>query len=176
MKKSFVLQKIVFILFILFAVVSILFALGFMTNYQDFQYLFDVRNQPLYDFHHNVLIPFNNFIFYASVIGIIMIIVIFIAKINKQIPKLYNLCLGVVAIIPLLVTAIYGLTKLPEIKSIYLCLDFSYVAEEIYAEYIPSTLAFDLGNIFYIISLAFIAIYLAVLISNYFIRRNRENV
>ena len=99
MKKNLIFQKVMFALFILFVVVSFIYTLGFMTEYQDFQYLFDPANKPLYNFHHEELIPFNNVIFYVSVIGVIMIIVVFIAKLNKVLPKLLNLILGIVAIL-----------------------------------------------------------------------------
>ena len=176
MKKKLIFQKVMFALFILFVVVSFIYTLGFMTEYQDFQYLFDSANKPLYNFHHEELIPFNNVIFYVSVIGVIMIIVVFIAKLNKVLPKLLNLILGIVAILPLLLTSIYSILELPGIKDTYNTLDFSHVAEEIYDEYNPSTFAFDFGYIFYIISLVFVVIYLITIITNYIVRRRIENV
>ena len=170
MKKNLIFQKVMFALFILFVVVSFIYTLGFMTDYQDFQYLSDKANKPLYNFHHEELIPFNNVIFYVSVIGVIMIIVVFIAKLNKVLPKLLNLILGIVAILPLLLTSIYSILELPGIKDTYNTLDFSHVAEKIYAEYNPSTFAF------YIISLVFVVIYLITIITNYIVRRRIENV
>lgn len=173
MRKMFVLQKVMFVLFILLMVASFIYTLGFMTDYKDFQYLFKPVNQPLYEFHHEVLIPFNNTIFYISVIGVIMIIVVFIAKLNKLLPSAVNLCLGVIANIPLILTSIYSLSKLNGIKAEYNGLDFSNVQSETYSEYIPTTLAFDLGNTLYLIGIIFSILFIVVMVINFLIRRSK---
>ena len=99
-----------------------------------------------------------------------------ILSFNGNTLKLFTLILGIVAILPLLLTSIYSILELPGIKDTYNTLDFSHVAEEIYDEYNPSTFAFDFGYIFYIISLVFVVIYLITIITNYIVRRRIENV
>ncbi len=177
MKKYLIIQKIMFTIFILAAVSIFIYALGFMTNYEAFQYIGYVysANEPLYNFHHNVLIPFNNVIFYVSVVGLIMIIVIFAAKLNKYLPDKINLIMGLIATIPLLFCSLYGLLNLSSMKSEYNTFDFSYVATELYAEYTPSTLAFDIGNILYVLVLVLMLIYILSLVFSYIYRKRVEN-
>lgn len=175
MKKELCLQKIMFIVFILTAVAVFIYSLGFMTNYEAFQYLETANNRLVADFHHEKLIPFNNQIFYLSLIGIIMIVVIFISKINKvAVKKVLNYLLALICSVPIIIVSVLGLIQLPGLKTEYNGLDFSYVSGEIYAEYNPSTLAFDIGNVLYVITLILMIIYVVLLTILYF--KNKKKV
>ncbi len=174
MKKELYLQKIMFIVFILSAIAVFIYALGFMTNYEAFQYLESRNNVLVATFHHEKLIPFNNQIFYGSLISVIMIVVIFISKMNKRlVNKVLSYILALICAIPVIVVSILGLMQLPGLKTEYNNLDFSYVSEEIYATYNPSTLAFDIGNVLYVITLILMIAYVVLLSIIYF--KNKKN-
>lgn len=166
MKKLLSIQKIMFVVYIISMILILIYSLGFMTSYSDFQYLAYRENKVLYDFHHNTLIPYNNVVFNLAIVSIITIICLFICKINKQIPKIWQASLGTVITIPTIISCIYSIIKLPGIKKQYNSFDFSNVEAETYNVYNPSTFAFDFGMVLSIIVLVMMIIYIAVIITN----------
>lgn len=175
MKKLLTIQKVLFVLFIVSSIAFVIYSLGFMTEYEDFMYLSYRENQPLYEFHQETLLPFNNLIFYLSIVGVVFIILIFVAKLKVNMPKVWQLIAGVVATIPAIVGSIYSMANLSTIKSEYLTFDFSHVAEETYQEYKVSTLAFDIGNILFPIILIVMVLFIVILAVNCSMRKSYEH-
>ena len=173
-KRMLVLQKVMFGLFILTVICCFVYSLGFMTQYRELQYLSKPVNKVLYNFHHEVLIPFNNSIFYLTLIGVIMFIVVFVAKLNKRLPNLLSMILGVVATIPTIIAAVLGLGKLGGIKAEYLTFDFSNVASEIYEEYNPSTLAFEIGQYLFVVALVIMIAFIVTIVINWIINKEKK--
>ncbi len=176
MKKMFVLQKVMFVIYILAMISVMLFALGFMTNYKAFQYLTGLDkngnvvrefNKQLGDFHHNELIPYNDTIFYLAIGSIISILLIFIAKLNKKIPNVFGVVMGVVATIPTIIGAVISIATIPGLADTYSKMNFSQVEIETYTPYTPSTLAFDIGKVLFPIVLVLMIVFILVIVANF---------
>lgn len=166
MKKLLIMQKVMFVIYIIAMVALFLYSLGFMTQYRDFQYLASYENYVLYEFHHERLIPYNNFIFNLAIVSIVTILIVFSCKYNKKLPNLVTTVIGILITIPTIISSVYSLKILPGLKKDYQGFDFSYVPEETYEPYTPSTLAFDIGEILSIALIIIMVLFIAILVVN----------
>ena len=60
MKKSFQLQKIVFVVYIIAMILCVLYSLGFMSRYSNLFGFEQPLNEDITHFHDDILQPFNN--------------------------------------------------------------------------------------------------------------------
>lgn len=165
MEKSFKLQRIGFIIYLITLLIAAFFSLSFMTDYENlFGFYFPV-NKGVIDFHLH-MVDFNNVMFWFSVVGCISIIFMFVLELRTKICDWF--ALGVMTTFGTLnvASAIYGFIRMSNLIKEYKGVDFTHMWEEDKAlEGVVYTLKFDTFYIGYavlaillVVTLAYIAI------------------
>ncbi len=172
-KKLFKTQQILFYLFALVSLATLVMALAFMT---DFKTLWE---QPagIGTFHEEVLQTYNRALFSASLVSIVGAAIIAFFDFRKAVSD--YLGLGVLSILTIfnVVKSISFISQLPAIQEEYLTIDVTKLLLAVGDEYVLVTRTFTSTRIIYLIMIVVSIAFLAVSIANtmiYYKKRNED--
>ncbi len=178
MNKIFKFQKVMFVCYFIMLILSAIYALSFMTAYQDLFGYENVLNESVANFHTE-LQKYNRVIFYLAVVGAISIIPLFALEINKKVPdKIALIIMGAFSIV-FLVFCVYGIIKIPGFIKEYHGLDFKWLWLEnptLDQDYVYQTkdLTFYLGYALYSVSFLCIILFQVSLFASHFTYLKQE--
>lgn len=164
MKKIFRAQRCAAVLYILMAVVLFVYALAFMTDYQD---LFGLRlpgNRQVALFHDSILQPFNKGILVWAILGVIGVLFAFLLETLTKVPDRFALILMAAVLGVGVYGSVYALQNLPAIMSFYKTMDTSSLYLEGIENYSFRFRTFYVGMGLYAAQIAVCALYLGALI------------
>ena len=180
MKKSFQLQKIVFVVYIIAMILCVLYSLGFMSHYSNLFGFEQPLNEDITHFHDDILQPFNNILFFASLFGAASIIVIFALQINKRICDRFACIVSSLVASVTACVSVFAIIALPLIIQSYDKVDFSYMGLEDLnfqtAEYVREYSTFYLGIALYAVIFVAMIFFIAVIIRNYKLGKKNNQV
>jgi len=169
-RKLFITQQILFYLFAVVSLATLVLALAFMT---DFKTLFQ-QAAGIGTFHDDVLQVFNRSIFSASLVMVIGAGVIAFFDFRKSIADYVGLgVLGVLTIYNIW-KSISFISQLSDMASTYLALDFSQLLLASGVVYNVTTRTFDITRMIYICVIVISAAFLIVSVANTLIYLNKR--
>ena len=129
MKKSFKIQKVGFVVYLLTMIVFAIFALSFMTSYQNlFGFVFKV-NLSIAAFHDHMQ-AFNQVIFWVAVVGVASIILMYVFELRTKVcDKLAAIVMTPFAALNVGIS-VYGFIQLSKLMTEYKGVDFSNMWQE----------------------------------------------
>ncbi len=124
MEKSFKIQKVGFVVYLLTMIMLAIYALSFMTSYQNL-FGFETKANASVAAFHNHMQDFNQTLFWLAVIGVISIIFMFVLELRTKICD--KLALAVMTTFGALNlgTAIFSFISLPKLMAEYKKVDFT---------------------------------------------------
>lgn len=164
MKKIFKAQRAAAVLFILMAVVVLIYALAFMTDYENLFGLMLPANERVALFHDRILQTFNKGILVWAIVGMVGVVCAFMMETLTKVPDRFALILMALVLGACAYGAIYALQNLPAIMSFYKTLDTSSLYMEGLEDYSLKFTTFYLGIGLYAAQLVVCVLYLAGLI------------
>lgn len=164
MKKIFWAQRVAAILFILMAVVMLVYALAFMTSYENLFGLILPANQNVALFHDRILQAFNKGILIWAIVGVAGVACAFMMETLTKVPDRFALILMAIVLGACVYGAIYALQNLPAIVSFYKTMDISSLYLEGIQDYTLKFTTFYTGMGLYAAQLVVCVLYLASLI------------
>ena len=176
MKTIFRMQRIMLTVYIVTAVATVIYALAFMTEYQN---LFGLRlplNKEIAQFHNVTLQTFNREILAWALGGVVLIAVIFGLEALKTVPDRFALVVLLAGLGALCGSAVYFLLKIPGMESTYGGLNITYLKLEGLKDYQFNFLPFTIGKIVYAVEAVVCAGNLLTLLTSHitFIRLGKE--
>lgn len=172
-RKLFKTQQILFYLFAVISLATLVLSLAFMT---DFKTLFQ-QAAGIGIFHDDVLQAFNRSIFSASLVMVVGAAVVAFFDFRKAIADYVGLgILGVLTVYNIWMSLSF-ISEIPEMKSTYLALDFSQLLLASGVVYEVTTRTFEITQIIYLLVIIISAAFLLVSIINtqiYFNKRKEE--
>lgn len=172
-RKLFKTQQILFYLFAVISLATLVLSLAFMT---DFKTLFQ-QAAGIGIFHDDVLQAFNRSIFSASLVMVVGAAVVAFFDFRKAIADYVGLgILGVLTVYNIRMSLSF-ISEIPEMKSTYLALDFSQLLLASGVVYEVTTRTFEITQIIYLLVIIISAAFLLVSIINtqiYFNKRKEE--
>lgn len=172
-KKLFITQQILFYLFAVISLATLVLSLAFMT---DFKTLFQ-QAAGIGTFHDDVLQAFNRSIFSASLVMVVGAAVVAFFDFRKAISDYVGLGVLVLLSIFNIVKSLSFISQLPDMESTYLGLDFSQLLLASDAVYDVTTRTFEITEIIYLLMIVITGAFLIVSIANtviYFNKRKEE--
>ena len=164
MKKVFRAQVVAAILFILIAAVIFIYALAFMTDYENLFGLMLPANESVVVFHDRILQTFNKGILVWAIVGMAGVACTFIMETLTKVPDRFALIFMAVMLGACVYGSIYALQNLPAIMSYYRTMDISSIHLEGIQDYTLKFTTFYIGIGLYAAQLVICALYLASLI------------
>ncbi len=167
MQNNMKAQKVMYYGFLIMEIIASIYALAFMT---DFAVLFGLRteaNAPIAEFHNVLMQEFNQAIFIFAIIGILTFVCSKILTVNKTIVDKIALVIMGVLLLAIAAFSVYALVQLQSLQTVYLGLDFQYLANEGGAEYFVKTRTFRIGTAVYVAQALFCLGYVGVIASNH---------
>lgn len=164
MKKIFRAQRCAAVLYILMAVAVFIYALAFMTDYEN---LFGLRlpgNSQVALFHNGILQPFNQGILVWAIVGVIGIALAFMMETMTKVPDRFALVFMTAVLGVGIYGSVYALRNLPAIMSFYKTMDTSSLYLEGITDYSFKFRTFYVGMGLYAAQIAVCALYLGSLI------------
>lgn len=149
MKKIFQAQKAVSVIYIILAIVSLVYALSFMTEFGDLFGLRLQQNSKIANFHDVILQSFNRQILIWALAGIAVILAAFALETFTKVPDRFALVVMILLLAVCCYGAYYGLLNIPAIETYYKGLDMTYFALEGGTEYVFKFTTFRLGMALY---------------------------
>lgn len=172
-RKLFKTQQILFYLFAVISLATLVLSLAFMT---DFKTLFQ-QAAGIGIFHDDVLQAFNRSIFSASLVMVVGAAVVAFFDFRKAIADYVGLgILGVLTVYNIWMSLSF-ISEIPEMESTYLALDFSQLLLASGVVYEVTTRTFEITQIIYLLVIIISAAFLLVSIINtqiYFNKRKEE--
>lgn len=172
-RKLFKTQQILFYLFAVISLATLVLSLAFMT---DFKTLFQ-QAAGIGIFHDDVLQAFNRSIFSASLVMVAGAAVVAFFDFRKAIADYVGLgILGVLTVYNIWMSLSF-ISQLPDMESTYLALDFSQLLLACGVVYEVTTRTFEITQIIYLLVIIISAAFLLVSIINtqiYFNKRKEE--
>lgn len=164
MKKVFRAQRAAAILFILMAVVILVYALAFMTDYENLFGLMLPANESVGVFHDRILQTFNKGILVWAIVGMAGVACAFMMETLTKVPDRFALIFMAAVLGACAYGTIYALQNLPAIMSFYRTMDTSSLYLEGIQDYTLKFTAFYTGIGLYAAQLAVCVLFLASLI------------
>ncbi len=159
--------KISVYIFMATAVALAVLGLGFMTAY--YQLFYDGTSE-MYDFYKSIQL-FNKALFNGAIVIVVMSVVLVAFDLNKGQSGPFGIIYATVVTIYTIMTSMVIFRAVPYYRNIYTGFDFSVVEG-----YKPSTLAFDLSIVLFVIAIAAIVVVLGSAIAQYLkSRKLKEN-
>lgn len=159
MEKGFKIQRIGFVIYLLMMIVLAIYALSFMTSYQNLFGYVTKANASITTFHNHMQ-NFNQGIFWLAVVSVLSIIVMFALELRTKICDKF--ALGVMSGFGVLNlgTSIYGFIALPKLMQEYRLVDFThmYLEDTSLAEDYVYTLKFETFYIGFVIFAALLIV------------------
>lgn len=149
MKKIFQAQKAVSVIYIILAIVSLVYALSFMTEFSDLFGLRLQQNSKIANFHDVILQSFNRQILIWALAGVAVILIAFTLEIFTKVPDRFALVVMILLLAVCCYGAYYGLLNIPAIQTYYQGLDMQYFPLEGGVEYEFKFTTFRLGMALY---------------------------
>ncbi len=164
MRKIFRAQKAAAILYIIVVVVIFVYALAFMTDYEN---LFGLRlqgNSQVALFHDSILQPFNKGILIWAIVGVVGVLFAFMLETLTKVPDRFALILMAAVLCVCAYGSVYALQNLPAIMSFYRNMDISSLYLEGIEDYTLRFGTFYIGIGLYAAQIAVCVLYLVSLI------------
>ncbi len=159
MYKTFHIQKAAMWAFSILAVAAFAYALYFMTDYKDLFGLKLQLNAQIAEFHDETLQTFNQQIFVAAIVGVLVILVSRMLEVQDKVPDLFAVVVICVLLGWILYENVTFYVRIDEIREIYTNLDFQYYYLEGTADYELSLSTFSLGQGLYLVFSAVCGVY-----------------
>ena len=112
--------------YLLLMIVSFIYSLSFMTEYQDLALFVLPKNESITLFHEE-LQAFNANIFWFSVVGLASIITLYALEINKKVPDKLAAIIMTVFVVVNVVLAIYEILGIIRLIEQYNLVEFKYM-------------------------------------------------
>lgn len=125
MKKTLMIQKTTAILYVISSIVTLCYALAFMTEYKDLFGLKLKQNEQVAIFHDAILQTFNRQILAWAVFGAVVILLAFLLQIFSKVPDRFAIIVMGGSLLGCCYGAFYSITNLVAIQKFYLALDLS---------------------------------------------------
>ena len=167
MKKVFMTQRVAAILFILMSAVIFVYALAFMTDYENLFGLILPANQNVALFHDRILQSFNQGILVWAIVGMAGVACTFIMETLTKVPDRFALIFMAVMLGACVYGSIYALQNLPAIMSYYRTMDISSIHLEGIQDYTLKFTTFYIGIGLYAAQLVVCVLYLAGLAASH---------
>ncbi len=167
MKKNMKIQKLFYNLFFIMQIVTVIYALGFMTDFAELFGLMLKENEAITHFHDIAMQSFNKTILAVAVFGVIVFIMSVFLQIKKYVPDRFALIMLIIPLLFIAVFSIFAITQLQVLGDMYTVLDFSNLSKEGGSEHILQMRTFEIGTIIYAIQTIFTALYAACLFNNH---------
>lgn len=164
MKQIFRAQRAAAILFILVAVVVLVYALAFMTDYENLFGLMLPANESVVTFHDRILQTFNKGILIWAIVGMVGVVCAFMMETLTKVPDRFALVFMAIVLGACAYGTIYALQNLPAIVSFYKTMDISSLYLEGIQDYTLKLTTFYIGIGLYAVQLVVCVLYLASLI------------
>ena len=161
-EKSIKIQRIVLFGFLGLAVLSLVYALGFLTNTYLF---FAYGDKQLNDFYKEMQQVNTRFLWQAVTV-IVLAVLLLLLDLKRHIAGIVTLCVSLVFSLAACITSVLGIVELMQLKAKYASLDLTSLNRYIERgtiSYEYSTLTFDLGIIMFAV-LALTAVGLAAVV------------
>lgn len=164
MKKLYQGQRIMSVVYTIMAVVVFLYALVFMTEYNDLFGLKLPQNQNVARFYEGILQSFNRQILVWAIVGVIGILVIVMLEIRTKIPDRFAAIVMTVYMAVCCFGSVDGIRNLSAIQAYYRSLDFQYLPLEGVADYQLKFTTFQVGMGIYPVHIVVCVVFAAVLV------------
>ncbi len=162
MERTFRLQKMGAVLFLVMSILLFVLALGFMTDFKDLFGLQLKPNKPVAFLHDVLLQGYNRKLFHLAVSAILVAILSFLFESSSKVPDLVALVAMDVLLAILFIWTVVLVVSLASIEPIYLGADYSKVSLEGGFEYLLRTRTFAISyvveSLFALVSLFFGAV------------------
>ena len=118
MEKTFKIQRVGFIIYLITLLIVAFFSLSFMTNYENLFGFYLPINKGVIDFHQHML-GYNNVLFWFSVVGCVSILFMFVFELKSKICDLF--ALGVMTTFGAvnIASSVYGFMRLSSLMTEY---------------------------------------------------------
>lgn len=176
MQKQFRTQKILLIAFIAMVLLAFIYALAFMTEYQN---LFGLRlplNQDVSAFHDVALQSFNRTILAWALGGIGLIALAFALETFSTLPDRFALFMMLIGLAVLTYGCISNLQAIPPLEETYRNMDITYLELEGLSDYQLNFIPFNIGKAIYILHIVVnVCLDIALVLSHlYGLREKKE--
>lgn len=151
MQKLFRVQRILIVAYIATALLAFIYALAFMTEYQN---LFGLRlplNKAVSEFHDQALQSFNRSILAWALGGVGFIALAFFLEAFSTVPDRFALVLLLASLAAVAFGAVSSLARIPALEETYRGLDTTFLEMEGLRGYQLNFLPFTLGRIVYLL-------------------------
>ncbi len=159
MERTFRLQRICAVLFLVMGIALFVLSLGFMTDFKDLFGLQLKANKPVAYLHDVLLQGYNRSLFHLAVCALLVAVLSFVFETNRKVPDMIALVVMDVLLAALFVRTVMLIATLAGLEPVYLSADYSKVRLEGGFDYVPRTRTFLLGylveSLFALVCLAF---------------------
>lgn len=159
MERTFRLQRICAVLFLVMSIALFVLSLGFMTDFKDLFGLQLKANKPVAYLHDVLLQGYNRSLFHLAVCALLVAVLSFVFETNRKVPDMIALVMMDVLLAVLFVRTVMLIATLAGLEPVYLSTDYSKVRLEGGFDYVLRTRTFLLGylveSLFALVSLSF---------------------
>lgn len=154
MKKTYRMQKILLVTYIVTALLAFIYALAFMTEYQN---LFGLRlpmNKGVSEFHDVALQSFNRRILAWALGGVGVIALAFFLEAFSTVPDRFALALLLAGLAAIVFGAVTNFAAIPALEETYRTLDTAFLDMEGLRDYQLNFTPLEIGKIVYLLQAA----------------------
>lgn len=145
MERTFRLQRICAVLFLVMSIALFVLSLGFMTDFKDLFGLQLKANKPVAYLHDVLLQGYNRSLFHLAVCALVVVVLSFTFEANRKVPDMIALVMMDALLAILFVRAVMLVATLAGLEPVYLSADYSKVRLEGGFDYVLRTRTFRLG-------------------------------
>lgn len=170
MERMLKLQKIFYILFFICAIFSFIYAISFMTDYQEIFGFELPKNQSIIDFYGKQLQPFNRSILNFSLWLTVGVIILLTFEVMKKVSNFAGLCYGVVLVFYTIIKSALTIHRLRTLKIASSQVDLRYgYLEGLPEDFVMLTRTFDIGRVLYLVLIIITFAFTIIFFINFFL-------
>lgn len=147
MERTFRLQRIIAVCFLVMCVVLFVLSLGFMTDFKDLFGLQLKPNKPVAYLHDVLLQGYNRSLFHLAVCALLVAVVSIVLETNRKVPDLSALLVMDTLLVVLVIWSVMQVLSLAGIEPVYLATDYSKVRLEGGFDYVLNTRTFAISYV-----------------------------
>ena len=170
MNSTLRLQKTFYILYFIISILTFVFALSFMTDFQELYGFQLPKNQGIIEYYSNQLQPFNRTILNFSLALVVGSVFMLVFEVLKKVTNFTGLCFGSALSIYTIINCVLFIFRLNTLKANATKVDLSNgYLEDLPSDFVMLTRTFDIGFILYLVVIVISIAFIILLFINFFL-------
>ncbi len=170
MNSTLRLQKTFYILYFIISILTFVFALSFMTDFQELYGFQLPKNQGIIEYYSNQLQPFNRTILNFSLALVVGLVFMLVFEVLKKVTNFTGLCFGSALSIYTIINCVLFIFRLNTLKANATKVDLSNgYLEDLPSDFVMLTRTFDIGFILYLVVIVISIAFIILLFINFFL-------